>query len=70
MTAAKLRTQTLGLPRTVARCWGSSALPESWRPSVDYVSAARLGLVGRAVFALAADVPALAAASAESEARP
>lgn len=62
MTAAKLRTQTLGLPRTVARCWPGAGLPEAWRPSVDYVSAARLGLVGRAAFALAADVPALAVA--------
>jgi hypothetical protein len=58
----KLRTQTQGLPLTVARCHPSVALPASWRPRVDYVSAARLGLVGRAAFALAADVPALAAA--------
>lgn len=67
MTHAKLRTQTLGLPRTVERCYQSAGLPESWRPSTDYVSAARLGLVGRSVFALAADVQALAEASEEAE---
>lgn len=60
----KLRTYTAGLPRTVARCHPYAALPASWRPSVDYVSAAQLGLVGRAVLALRADVPALAAAEA------
>lgn len=59
----RLRTQTLGLPRTVARCASGVALPASWRPEAAYVSAAGLGLVGRAVLALAADVPALAAAS-------
>lgn len=62
----KLRTHTSGLPRTVARCYpGAARLPEAWRPSADYVSAARLGLVGRSVFALAADVAGLAAAAPE-----
>lgn len=58
----KLRTETTGLPATVARCYpGAAYLPESWRPRTEYVSAAGLGLVGRAVFALAADVAGRAA---------